>query len=130
MYLHTQMPPSVLVVDDDKNVVNAVARLLRVARLNVLTAVSGAAAVEILVSHSVDVIVSDSLMHPVTGIELFRKSKSLFPEIATILLSGQSCMVDILQAKREGILYAYIPKPWDNDELLATIHGALARFET
>lgn len=117
----------VLVVDDDEMVIRSVARLMHQARIKVLTALSGEAALDILTSHSIHVIVSDSLTPPVSGLDLFRKARGLFPPIATILLSGQSPHAHILQARREGILDVYIPKPWDNSELVAAVLAGLAK---
>jgi DNA-binding NtrC family response regulator len=118
----------VLVVDGDECVVRAIARNLRLARVPVVTALCGEEALLALANRRIAVIISDSLTHPVTGIELFRKAKKNCPNIVTILLSGQSKLDDVRVARIEGILHAFVPKPWDTDDLLHLVHTALDSF--
>ncbi len=90
-----------LLVDDDEYAIKSLARSLRSSCVQVFTALNGEEALKILATQAVDVIVADSLLPPITGIELFRRAKNLFPEIKTVLLSGQSDSIDISQAERE-----------------------------
>jgi CheY-like chemotaxis protein len=117
---------SVLFVDDDEYIVKALTRLMRPYGGRILTALSGEEALVVLSKQNVDVIVVDSLMPPVTGIQLIRLAKESHPAIVPIVLSGKTDVADIRQARRDGILHSYLPKPWNDDELVAVIQGAFA----
>lgn len=114
---------SVLVVDDEEKVLRAVARNLRLASIPVVTALCGEHALLILARQPIAVIISDSLTLPITGLELFRKARKNHPEIVTILLSGLSTPAEVQLARMEGILHAFVAKPWDNDHLLHLIRS-------
>lgn len=117
----------VLVVDDDAHTVSAVKRALRSHVATILTATNGEDALHLARRHAIDVIVSDSLAQPLTGIELFRRAKAYSPHLSTILLSGGSLPADIRLAERDGVLGRFIGKPWDNGELVAAVFDAIAR---
>lgn len=120
-------PCSVLFVDDDEYVVKALVRLMRPyggKGGKVFTALSGEEALSILAKQKVDVIVCDSLAPPITGIKLIRMAKESYPAITPIVLSGKTDWADIRQAQNDGILHAFIRKPWDDGELISTIQKA------
>lgn len=119
-------PGRLLIVDDDICVVNSLARLLRSSCSEIFTATNGEDALTILEHREVDVIVSDALLPPFTGIALFRKAKSAFPELKTIMLTGKSDLSDIFQAKRECVINTFLSKPWDDREIVATIRESFA----
>jgi len=108
-------------VDDDAYVLKALIRTLRPHFHRIHTALSGEEALALLATHPIDVIVSDSLTPPISGIELIRRAKRSHPTIGTIVLSGKTELSDVLKAKNEGILHAFIPKPWDDQELMTII---------
>lgn len=113
-----------LFVDDDEYVIKALVRLMRPYPGRVLTALSGEEALAILAAQKIDVIVSDSLTPPVTGIQLIRTAKQLCPAITPIILSGKTDLADVRQARNDGVLHAFIHKPWDDRELVAVIQEA------
>lgn len=118
---------SVLFVDDDEYVIKALVRLMRPTRYRILTALNGADALAILEADpGIDVIVSDSLAPPINGIKLIRMAKQMCPAIVPIILSGKSDLADVQRAKSDGVLYAFIPKPWHDGDLIATIRQAFA----
>ena len=115
---------TLLLVDDDENVIKSLVRLLRSYCDQIFTAFSGEEALAILSAQRVDVIVSDSLMSPIAGIELIRRAKELYPAITTIVMSGKSDLTEIRRAKQERILEIFIPKPWEDNELIAIVRAA------
>jgi CheY-like chemotaxis protein len=78
----------ILCVDDEENALTLRKRVLQKAGYEVLTALSGTEAFDILGSHRVDLVLTDHLMPGITGIELARQVKSLHSEIPVVLLSG------------------------------------------
>jgi diguanylate cyclase (GGDEF)-like protein/PAS domain S-box-containing protein len=108
---------TLLLVDDEDNIVASVKRLLRKSGYKIVTANSGAQGLQRLAEHSVDVIVSDQRMPGMTGVEFLRRAKELYPETVRIVLSGYTELQSITDAVNEGAIYKFLTKPWD-DELL------------
>lgn len=71
------------------------------------------------------VIVSDWLMPGVRGDEFLTQVHQNFPEIVTVMLTGQADEDAIDRAKQEANLYACIHKPWAEQELTQVISSAL-----
>ena len=78
----------ILCVDDEENALTLRKRVLQKVGYEVLTALSGREALDILASRPVDLVLTDHLMPGITGIELARQVKSQYSEIRVVLLSG------------------------------------------
>ncbi|WDD94615.1 response regulator [Burkholderia sp. FERM BP-3421] len=121
----TAPTPVVLLVDDEPNVLSALKRVLRVARYDVRTAESGEAALDLLTSTEVDLIVSDMRMPHMNGSDFLARCRTMWPETMRILLTGYSEIDSVVRAVNEGGIYRYLNKPWDDQDLLLTIGQAL-----
>ncbi|WP_256077611.1 EAL domain-containing protein [Massilia sp. YIM B04103] len=108
---------SLLLVDDEPNILAALKRLLRRDDYTIHTAASGAEGLELLARHPVDVIVSDQRMPGMIGADFLRKAKDLYPDTIRIMLSGYTELQSVTDAVNEGAIYKFLTKPWD-DELL------------
>ncbi len=117
--------PVVLVVDDEPSILSALRRLLRVPRYEVLTAESGAAALEILASREVDLIISDMRMPNMSGAEFLAQAQRQWPDTMRILLTGYSEIDAVVRAINDGGVYRYLDKPWNDQDLLLTVAQAL-----
>jgi diguanylate cyclase (GGDEF)-like protein/PAS domain S-box-containing protein len=115
---------TLLLVDDEQNVLNALRRLLRREGYQILTAGSGAEGLELLALHQVQVIVSDQRMPGMSGVEFLSKVKELYPETVRISLSGYSEISTVTDAINKGAIWKYITKPWDDESLLQEIRTA------
>ncbi|MDB5989418.1 MAG: two-component system response regulator [Herbaspirillum sp.] len=115
----------VLVVDDEAGILSALKRLFRPVGYQVLTAESGPAALEILAAEHVDLIISDMRMPGMTGAQFLAQAKASYPDIVRILLTGYSDVSSTVAAINEGGIYHYLPKPWDEHDLLLTVQRAL-----
>lgn len=73
------------------------------------------------------VIVSDWLMPGVKGDEFLIKVHQQFPHIVKVMLTGQADEQAIERARQEANLLACLYKPWDEKELVYTIHRGLER---
>lgn len=114
----TEAANTLLLVDDEQNVLHALRRLLRREGYRILTAGSGSEGLELLALQPVQVIVSDQRMPGMSGVEFLSKVKELYPETVRISLSGYSEISTVTDAINKGAIWKYITKPWD-DELLA-----------
>src|SRR3546814_612323 len=126
--LMTEVPSSkarVLFVDDEPRVLTTMRILFR-ARYELFFAESGAAALELLKTQPIDVIVSDQRMPGMTGIELLRTARELNPNAMRILLTGYSDLNAIIGSINEGEIFRFINKPWSNDDLTTTVARAVS----
>jgi DNA-binding NtrC family response regulator len=74
------------------------------------------------------VIVSDWLMPGMKGDELLIKIHQKYPQIVTVMLTGQADKEAIERTKTQANLHAFIEKPWRNQELIEAIKSGLANL--
>jgi diguanylate cyclase (GGDEF)-like protein len=120
---------TLLLVDDEVNIVAALKRLLRRDNYTILTANSGLEGLEILAKNEVDVIVSDQRMPGMTGVEFLGKAKGIYPDTVRIVLSGYTELQSVTDAVNEGAIYKFLTKPWDDEQLRGHIEEAFRRKE-
>ncbi|WP_317202944.1 EAL domain-containing protein [Janthinobacterium sp.] len=108
---------TLLLVDDEQNIVSSLKRLLRRDDYQIFTANSGQEGLDLLAQHEVDVIVSDQRMPGMIGADFLRAAKQLYPGTIRIMLSGYTELQSVTDAVNEGAIYKFLTKPWE-DELL------------
>jgi response regulator RpfG family c-di-GMP phosphodiesterase len=116
--------PSILLVDDEVAILDGLRRQLR-KRFTVHTANSGAAALELLESESVTVVVSDMRMPQMDGATFLSRVHSLYPNVVRILLTGQADTQSAIAAVNEGKIYRFLTKPSPPEVLLEEIGNAV-----
>ena len=120
---------TLLLVDDEENILTSLRRLLRRENYQILVANGGEQGLEILAQHPVDVILSDQRMPNMTGVEFLRRVKASYPETVRMVLSGYTELQSITDAINEGAIYKFLTKPWDDDQLRAHIAEAFRHKE-
>ncbi len=115
----------VLFVDDDERVLNALRALFR-QQYNVFTAESAAVALDIVRHSAIQVVVSDQRMPGTTGVELLREIRKTAPQAVRLLLTGYSDLPAVMGSVNEGEVFRFVKKPWDNDQIRATLAQAAA----
>lgn len=115
---------TLLLVDDEPNILNSLKRLLRRDGYAILTAESPAEAFDLLALHAVQVIVSDQRMPEMSGTEFLERVKKLYPETIRIVLSGYTDLESVTDAINRGAIYRFLTKPWDDEMLRDQIHEA------
>ncbi len=119
---------SILYVDDE--VINL--RLFSVAfrrDFNVITATSGAEALEVLENNDIKLILTDQQMPGMLGTEFLEKTLERYPDIIRMIVTGFADIDAIARAVNKVGIYKYITKPWDNRELKLTMDKALESYE-
>jgi two-component system KDP operon response regulator KdpE len=119
------MSARVLVVDDEPNILATLGPLLRSRGYHVLTAMTGASALEAVTRDKPDVVVLDLGLPDLDGVEVCRRAR----EIATvpiIVLSARGAESDKVRALDVGA-DDYVTKPFGAEELLARLRAALRR---
>jgi len=108
---------TLLLVDDEENILASLKRLLRRDGYTILTACGAAEGLQRLAETEVDVIVSDQRMPGMTGVEFLRRAKQLYPDSIRMVLSGYTELQSIIDAVNEGAIYKFLTKPWDDERL-------------
>src|SRR6266545_784103 len=90
-------------------------------RFNVLTAPSGRQALELLRTHEVAVLLADQRMPHMTGLELLELARAEFPQTVRMLVTAYADLKTAIEAINRGRVRRYLCKPWDDEELCATL---------
>lgn len=122
------MSYKILIVDDEPANLRTLARLFR-DQYQVMTAGSGAEALQLLSQHDVALLITDQRMPGMTGTELLKNTVSLRPRMVRMILTGYTDVEALVEAINCGAVYRYVTKPWNNDELRLTVKRALEHFE-
>jgi len=120
---------TLLLVDDEENILSALTRLLRRDGYHILRASSGREGLELLAANAVGVIISDQRMPEMSGTEFLSKVKDMYPDTVRIVLSGYTELNSITDAINRGAIYKFLTKPWDDDLLREHIREAFAHCE-
>lgn len=121
------MRDSVLVIDDDRGIAEALAIRLRAAGFDATTAESGARGLERAHERRPDAIVLDVRMPELDGFELHARLKRE-PALAEVPVVFVSANVQDSERQRAlaGGAWAYLTKPYDAKEVVATVREAIA----
>jgi len=120
---------TILLVDDEVEILESLRRTLRSEGYRLLTTPSPFEALEIVERESVDLMVADIDMPGMNGLELVSRIRRTHPHVVRILLTGDSSIESALHAINEGEVYRYLTKPWQKIELRETLRHALDRLE-
>ena len=120
---------TVLLLDDEPNVLNALKRLLRKDEYQIFSTTSPQEAFDILAQQRIDVIVSDQRMPELSGTEFLSQVKELYPDTVRLVLSGYTELQSVTDAINRGAIYKFLTKPWDDEQLRANIREAFLRLE-
>lgn len=119
------MDHTLLLVDDDKNVLSSLRRLFRKEPYIILTAVSAHAALDMLKTNNVHLIISDQDMPEMTGTDFFTRIWATHPEIVRFMLTGKASLSVAMDAINHSHVNKIFTKPWNNAELLQETRQSL-----
>lgn len=121
---------TLLLVDDEPNVLAALSRMLRPCKYHILKASSAMDALDLLASNEVGVVVSDQCMRDMTGIEFLTQVKERYPFTVRIMIGGDVSLQTISNAIKLGIVHAFVERPLDQLELSTILANAFDRYKT
>jgi putative nucleotidyltransferase with HDIG domain len=124
-----QHPQTILFVDDEVNILKALQRLLRSERMNVLCASRGEEALELLQKNHVQVVVSDQRMPEMSGVDFLASVRDRHNDVVRMMLTGYTDMTIAVEAINKGEIYRLITKPWNDEELKATLRQAFDHYD-
>ena len=116
---------AIMAVDDEPANLRMLERLFH-KDYRVLLAASGEEALKILEHEQVALIITDQRMPGMKGTELLRKSIQTQPDATKIILTGYSDMDALIEAINTTRVYQYVSKPWEPQQLLEIVEGALS----
>lgn len=115
--------PVVLAVDDEPQILAAIADTLE-DECTVYTASSAEAAIGLIRTHpELSVLLSDQRMPGMCGDELLAKARDI-STAAAIMVTGYADLDAVVRAVNQGRLFAYVTKPWNQDQLRLMVHSA------
>jgi response regulator RpfG family c-di-GMP phosphodiesterase len=120
---------TILCVDDEKQILSALKRLLRKENFDLLTATSGEEGLNIMASRDIHLVISDHRMPQMSGISFLAKVRETYPDTIRILLTGYTEIDSIKASVNEGHVYKFLLKPWNDDDLKQEIRKALERYD-
>jgi response regulator RpfG family c-di-GMP phosphodiesterase len=118
----SQKEPTILVVDDEPIVLNALKQTLERDGFHVVACASPLKALAILHDRDFSVIISDQKMPEMLG-------RTIRPQSSRILVTAVLALPTIVDAINKGEIFRFVAKPWLREELIATVRNAVQRHE-
>jgi DNA-binding NtrC family response regulator len=119
--------PLVVCVDDDEAMLTTVARCIRREQVEVRSTLSASEALGWIAAEDVAVLVSDYDMPEMTGAQLAGHARRVRPETVRILLTGKRTLEAAVDGINQGEIFKFLNKPFDNDQLRASVLAGVAR---
>ena len=117
---------TVLVVEDDPDLREVLGETLQLDGYAVETASDGSAALEIMGSRDIGMVVSDVQMRPMDGTELLGRIKTLYPSVPVLLMTAYGDIQKAVSAMRDGAV-DYLSKPFEADMLLEKVKQSVVQ---
>jgi response regulator RpfG family c-di-GMP phosphodiesterase len=117
----------ILYVDDEMHNLISFKATFRI-KYDVITAISGEEAKKLLETNDVHVIITDQRMPGMTGTEFLESILNKHKDVMRILLTGYADINAVIDAVNKGKIFHYLSKPWNEDELDATIQRAYQEY--
>ncbi len=118
-------PTKILFVDDDIEILKSLKRLTRNLNETLYFCDDPVEAIDIVNGNNIDIVISDLRMPVMNGITLLSKIAEQCPETIRIMLTGNSDTNMMMSAINNGRIWAFIEKPWQGQQLLATLKQAV-----
>ncbi|MCA9394843.1 MAG: hybrid sensor histidine kinase/response regulator [Candidatus Omnitrophica bacterium] len=120
---------NVVVLDDEENIRESVKRLFFRESFAVTSTGDSQEAIGIIEKHPIKVILSDQRMPQITGVEFLKQVREKFPDVVRILITGHADIQAAEDAINYGGVYRFINKPWNSEELKATVKQAIEHHD-
>jgi len=111
---------SILIVDDEKNVVNLLDKMIKKQGYVTFNASNGREALDVIDRNQIDIVITDIRMPELDGISLLKKIKEVDPSIEVILITAFATLETAIEALRIGAR-DYITKPFDLEDIMIAI---------
>ncbi len=119
----------VLVVDDDRQLVESIAEYLVEQNLDVCKAYGGKGALAQISEYQPDIVISDIRMPDIDGWELFKRTAPLRTQMVFIFMTGYGNIPDAADSIRRGV-FDYLEKPFSSHKLKCVVNSAIDFLDT
>ncbi len=116
---------SILLIDDEPNIVEVLEIVFKEEGMEVHRAASGECALTLLKKLPIDVVISDIRMPDVSGVEILKEAKRIAPDSVFIMITAYATTETAIEALNHGA-FDYVTKPFQIEELRSIVHRALA----
>jgi two-component system response regulator GlrR len=116
---------SLLLVDDDPDLLRLLSIRLKANSYEVTAVDNGQRALASIAANRPDLVLTDLRMDGMDGMALFQEIQASYPGLPVIILTAHGTIPDAVAATQRGV-FGYLTKPYDADELLAQIERALS----
>jgi len=121
----TNATTSILFVDDERNILEALKRLLSDEPYEVRTCIDPRAALEEVRKRRPSVVVADYYMPEMSGPDFLKGVREIHGGIVRMVLTGKPDLEGVLRAVNLGEVYRFVLKPWDDAELKMVLRNAI-----
>lgn len=119
---------TILLVDDEANILSGLSFALSDEGYNVLTATNGKEAWSLVNSNIIDLVITDLRMPEMSGNELIKKISSAYPTLPVVVLTGHGTIETAVETMREGAI-DFFTKPVDLDKLFLVVKKIIANSQ-
>src|ERR1051325_1665961 len=117
------MRPRILVIDDERSILDTIQILLKSEGYDVVTSQNGREALDEFDTIQPDIVLTDIRMPAMSGLEILAVVQERDPKVPVILMTAQASLQSAVQAVNQGAFY-YLQKPFSNDDLVAICRRA------
>jgi len=119
-----EISTSILIVDDEKNICEALSYLIKKEGFKALVAYDGYTALEMISFEKPDVMLLDIVMPGMDGMEVLKRAKVLDLDLPVIIITAHADIPGAVSVIKDGA-HDYIAKPFDNNEVIRSVHRAI-----
>src|SRR4030066_1530200 len=120
---------SLLLVDDEENILNSLKRTFRKEQYKIVTAKSGLEGLSVIGKEKISLVLSDYRMPGMEGVEFLNEVRQKSPDTIRMMLTGYADMQSVMNAINHGEVYRFITKPWDDEEIRFIVRDALRHYD-
>lgn len=120
---------SILIVEDEPTVLNALRATLEREGFPIVACASPLKALAILAERNFAVIISDQRMPEMLGLDFLVECRRLQPQASRILITAVLALPTVIDAINKGEIFRFVAKPWLREEMIATVHNAVQRYD-
>jgi two-component system, NtrC family, response regulator HydG len=117
-------PGYVLIIDDNKDICDLLARLLEQAGYQTQQGYDGVTAIKLLSQREPDVLLLDCVIPEPNGMAVLAKAHAEYPQLPVIIITGNSGITGAVSAIKSGA-WDYLPKPFENNRVLELVNRAV-----
>jgi len=120
---------TILLVDDEENILHALNRSLRKEGYRILTAGGGREGIAIVEKEKISLVLSDYRMPEMDGVDFLSEVKKRSPDTVRMMLTGYADMQAVLASINRGEVYRFATKPWNDEEIRLIIRDGIRQYE-